>query len=96
MMSEERVQKFHTDDTTLIWEAASYWLKQIWSLSEALPRSVLQHLYRISALIPLTSQGTLLGGVAKCWLSSRWLMCSYSTSSQQMQRAIQQFTSLSM
>ena len=51
MMSEERVQKFHTDDTTLIWEAASYWLKQIWSLSEALPRSVLQHLRGISALV---------------------------------------------
>ena len=69
MMSEERVQKFHTDDTTLIWEAASYWLKQICSLSEALPRSVLQHLHGISALVPLTSQGNNFTGQGRKMLA---------------------------
>lgn len=69
MMSEERLQKFHTDDTTLIWEAASYWLKQICSLSEALPRSVLQHLHGISALVPLTSQGNNFTGQGRKMLA---------------------------
>ena len=76
----------------------SYWLKQICSLSEALYPDQYYNICMefLHSFLWLHKETMLLDGVAKCWLSSLWLMCSHSTSSQQMQRAIQQFTSLSM
>ena len=62
-MSEEWAQKFHTDDMTLIWEVLLIgWSKFVAYQKHYIPRSVLQHLYAISALVLWTSQGNNFTG----------------------------------
>ena len=76
MMSEERAQKFHTDDTTLIWEVLLIGRSKFVAYQKHY--IYLDQYYNICMevlhlFLGLHKETTLLGGVAKCWLFSLWL-----------------------